>query len=201
MSILGNLINWSSQINSYSKIRLDSQLKEWSFSGNVLPDAGVFDISVRAGGSVVSGAVEQGSFTSYNKVTEPLEIEATLTFSGTDTYLQSTLANLVKLKNSVTVFNIITPTQEYENFTLQNYDYSQTRENGRGVLYVKATFIEIKEVQLTYTQGSPITQTQTNDVSATSTQDGGLQQGQTPSSGESNVAAPKRQSILKKMGF
>lgn len=177
----------------------------WSFSGNVLPNAGIFDMAVRCGGSVVDSPIEQGSFFSYNKTTEPLEITATLSFEGSDTLLQSVLSNLKTLKDSVTLFSIITPTYEYENMTLQNYDYSFTREQGLGVLYIHAVFKEIKEVIVAYTQqqtvSSPITESGTADVSAVSeTQEGNIR-AVTPSSTEqaAGEASARNVSLAKQM--
>lgn len=151
----------------------------WSFSDDILPNASIFDLSIRCGGSVVSSPIEEGSFFSYNKTTEPIEITATLSFSGTNTFLQSVLNRLNNLKNSVTTFSIKTPMYEYRNMNLESYDYAFRREDGLGVLYINATFIEIREVNLTYSDGA-ITPEQTKDISASSEQQGGLKQTSQP---------------------
>ena len=164
---------------------------QWGFSDNVLPNASVFDLSIRCGGSVVSSPVEQGGFTSYNKTTEPLEITATLSFSGSDSFLQSALDSLSKVKESVTTFSIETPIIEYENMTLQNYDYAMRREDGRG-----AVFVEIKEVQLAYTTTATIAQADAKSASDTSTVDGGLRQTQTPTSEQQSSGNSAKKSIL-----
>lgn len=161
--------------NNYSKNRN----KDWAFSDNVLPNANFFDMSIRCGGQVVSSPIEEGSFFSYNKTTEPIEITATLSFSGTNTFLQSVLNRLNNLKNSVTTFSIKTPMYEYRNMNLESYDYAFRREDGLGVLYINATFIEIREVNLTYSDGA-ITPEQTKDISASSEQQGGLKQTSQP---------------------
>lgn len=183
---------------TFSKLK-NNPVSEWQFSDGVLPEAGVINMTIRSGGSVVSSAVEQGSFATYNKVTEPLEITATLSFQGTDSFLQSVLDNLKTLKESVTVFSIETPAYEYQSMTVEKYDYSWTREIGRGVLIVNATLIEIKEVQVAYTQ-TTITEADTKDVSATSTVDSGLQQAQEPSQQQEEAGKSSRQSILRSMG-
>lgn len=179
---------------------------DWSFSDNVLPNANFFDMSIRCGGQVVSSSIEEGSFFSYNKTTEPIEINATISFSGTNTFLQSVLDRLNNLKNAVTTFSIKTPVYEYQNMNLQNYDYDFRREDGLGVLYIKTTFIEIREVNLQYTN-TTITPQQTKDVSASSTEDGGLKQTEEPSteqysagqSSAGNISNHKRQSIAYKV--
>lgn len=170
---------------------------EWTFSGNVLPAASIFDLTITSGGSVVSSPIEQGSFTSYNKTTEPLQITATLSFSGNDGFLQSVLDNLKKLKDGVTTFSIETPVYEYENMTLQAYDYAMRREDGLGVLYITAEFVEIKEVALAYTQQETIEPEDCTDPSDASTQDTGLQQAQDPTDDQAAAGeGSKRKSIL-----
>lgn len=177
---------------------------EWSFSDNVLPNAAIFELQIRCGGTVVSSPIEAGSFVSYNKTNEPMEINATLAFSGSDSFLQSVLDSLNTLKTSVTTFSIQTPLYEYENFTLQNYDYSMRREDGRGVLYVNALFLEIREVQVLYTDTESITETDSKDPSAVSNVNGGLKQAHSPSpvestAGEASASAVKKQSLLSSM--
>lgn len=177
---------------------------EWSFSDNVLPNAAIFELQIRCGGTVVSSPIEAGSFVNYNKTNEPMEINATLAFSGSDSFLQSVLDSLNTLKTSVTTFSIQTPLYEYENFTLQNYDYSMRREDGRGVLYVNALFLEIREVQVLYTDTETITAADSKDPSAVSNVNGGLKQAQQPSSaestaGEASASAVKKQSLLSSM--
>lgn len=174
---------------------------EWSFSDNVLPNAAIFELQIRCGGTVVSSPIEAGSFISYNKTNEPMEINATLAFSGSDSFLQSVLDSLNTLKTSVTTFSIQTPLYEYENFTLQNYDYSMRREDGRGVLYVNALFLEIREVQVLYTDTESITEADSKDPSAVSNQNGGLKQAQTPSGTEQSAGNSSKQSLIRGMGI
>lgn len=173
---------------------------EWTFSDNVLPNAAMFEMQVRCGGTVVSSPIEQGSFISYNKTTEPLEITATLAFSGSDAFLQSALDSLNTLKQSVTMFSIQTPAYEYENMTLQNFDYAWRREDGRGVLYVSAVFMEIREVQIAYTE-TTITEADSKSPSAVSNQNTGLKQAQEPSQAEQTAGNSTRQSILRRAGI
>lgn len=158
-------------LSKYSK---NSYVSKWGFSDDILPNAAVYEMAVKMDGSVVSTPVEEGSFTSYNKTLEPVEIAATLAFSGSDTYLQSIIDDLKKLQQGVTVFSIKTPTYEYQKMTLQGFNYSLRREDGIGALYVDADFVEIREVQLAYTNTSEITQEKSKDASGVSTVDNGI---------------------------
>lgn len=130
------------------------QSSKWRFVNeqgrNVLPDAAVFQVSVSAGGKVVSEPIEKGSFMTYNKVTSPLEINADLSFSGTNAYLQSVIDMIENLKQEISYFSVVTPVYEYERMTLQNYDYSLNTTDGLGVLHINAQFIEIREVDVAY---------------------------------------------------
>lgn len=164
---------------------LTAKKSEWFFSDDVLPNASIFDMTIRCGGSVVSAPIEKGSFVSYNKTNEPLEINATLAYEGTSTYLQSCIEQVKKLKESVALFSIITPNYEYKNMNLESFDYAQKREDGLGALYIKATFREIKEIPIIYGDGTNISQEQTKDISATSAVEGGLKQTKQPSALES----------------
>ncbi len=62
----------------------NSDARKWQFTdgfGNaVLPSTVVIDAHIVSGGSVVSEVIEKGSFATYNKVMEPLEINVTLAF-------------------------------------------------------------------------------------------------------------------------
>lgn len=160
---------------------------DWLFSDNVLPDAHFLDMDVKYGGSVVSAPIEKGSFFSYNKTTEPIQINATIAFDGSNTYLQSVLNNLNTLKSSVTTFSIITPFFEFQSMTLESFDYSLRTKNGLGVLYIKADFIEIKEIVINYGNSDTITQTQSKNVSAVSTVQGGLKQAKIPTKEETKT--------------
>lgn len=163
---------------------------EWLFSDNVLPNAHFLDMDVKYGGSVVSAPIEKGSFFSYNKTTEPIQISAMLAFDGSNTYLQSVLNNLSTLKNSVTTFSITTPFWEFQSMTLESFDYSLRTKNGLGVLYIKGEFVEIKEIVINYGNSDTITQTQSKNVSAVSTVQGGLKQAKTPTQEETKTGNP-----------
>ncbi len=189
-------------MNLFTFSKKFNPVAEWTFSDGVLPSASIYKIDVRSGGSVVSSAIEQGSFNSYNKTAEPMELNVVLSFNGTDSFLQSTLDNLENLKQGVTVFSIETPIYEYERMTLQNYDYQLQREDGRGVLYINAMFVEIKEVAVVYTATS-IQASDTKDSSAASSVNTGLKQAQAPQSGSNVESAGQstRKSILRQAGI
>lgn len=185
---------------------------------SVLSFRSVLGMSVTAGGSVVSDSIEEGSFTSYNKTSDPLEITLEIGFQGEVDELQESITKVAELKESVATFSIITPYIEYENMTLENFDYEIKTENGLGVLIVNVIFREIREVQAAYSQvdAETIRQNQEDlasadctDASDSSVVDGGqvsgcdLSEGSASGSASSSAgtaAAEDSRSILKSGG-
>lgn len=202
-----------------SIISPEYRVQQWMIAderGNsILPIKSILSLSVTSGGSVVADAIEEGSFTSYNKTTEPLELNMEIGFEGEDWELHHALTSLTELKDSVATFSIITPYHEYENMTLENYDYEMKTENGLGALIANCTFKEIREVKPAYSQvdASTIQQNQDensgaqsissdncSDASDSSVEDGGQVSSSVPTGSEGTAAEEDNRSILKTAG-
>lgn len=202
-----------------SIISPEYRVQQWMIAderGNsILPIKSILSLSVTSGGSVVADAIEEGSFTSYNKTTEPLELNMEIGFEGEDWELHHALTSLTELKDSVATFSIITPYHEYENMTLENYDYEMKTENGLGALIANCTFKEIREVKPAYSQvdASTIQQNQDensgaqsissddcSDASDSSVEDGGQVSSSAPTGSEGTAAEEDNRSILKTAG-
>jgi hypothetical protein len=127
---------------------------EWLFADEtgrpLLAIKSLLKMAVKADGKVVSGAIEAGSFASYNKTAAPLEITVQLGFEGANADIADALDALRDLKDKVSVFSLVTPYGEHESMTLQSYDYQLTRENGLCSLYADCSLVEIKEVNPVY---------------------------------------------------
>lgn len=170
----------------------------------VAPDTGlsVFDFDaliqfeVRAEGMVVSAPVEQGSFAAYNKVDSPNYIEVQLARQGTDDELQAALKTLDSLQASATQMNFVTPVAEYENFTLESYDFAMTRRDGLGVLYIRLHLIEVREVTAQYTDSKAISVKNTKRAGDASTTDRGKVQAKTPTKSETSKYSSVLSQIL-----
>ena len=199
-----------------SIISPEYRVQQWMIAdekGNsILPIKSILSLLVTSGGSVVADAIEEGSFTSYNKTTEPLEINMEIGFEGEDWELHHAITSLSELKDSVATFSIITPYHEYENMTLQNYDYEMKTENGLGALIANCTFKEIREVKPAYSQvdASTIQQNQDensgaqsissddcSDASDSSVSDGGQVSSSAPTGDEGTAAEEDNRSVLK----
>lgn len=156
----------------------------------VAPDTGlsVFDFDaliqfeVRAEGMVVSAPVEQGSFAAYNKVDSPNYIEVQLAKQGTDDVLQASLKTLDDLQTTASKVNFVTPVAEYENYTLESYDFSMSHRDGLGVLYIRLHLIEIREVSPQYTDSKSISSSNAKKAADSSTTDRGKTQAKDGSS-------------------
>jgi hypothetical protein len=181
---------------------------------SVLPIKSILSLSATSGGSVVSDAIEEGSFTAYNKTSEPLELNMEIGFEGEDWELNHALTSLTELKESVATFSIVTPYHEYENMTLENYDYEMKTENGLGALIANCTFKKIREVKPAYSQvdASTIQQNQDenraaqsesissddcSDASDSSVSDGGQVSSSAPTGDEGTAAEEDNRSVLK----
>lgn len=138
--------------------KLRNAKTKWQIKGedgkSLLSIKSIQSITVTHGGSVVSEPIEEGSFTSYNKTTEPLAITMEVSLQGADKNLQYSLKKLDELREGVTKFSIITPYREYTNMCLESFDYDMRAENGLGVLFVTMNMVEIREVAAAYSEVS-----------------------------------------------
>lgn len=169
-------------------------------SQNALPLRSVESLSVTHGGSAVSEPIEEGSFTSYNKTTEPISIELSAMMQGETTKLQSALTRLTELQNSVERLSVSTPYYEYQNMTLESFDYEMSTTNGLGMLAVKLSLVEVRESAAAYSEVSAdaITASQAASASDVSAVDTGSVSTQTPTTEETQAGERAGETIKKK---
>lgn len=108
-------------------------------------------MDLRAESQVVTGAIEEGSFASYNKVEQPLQIDVQLGIQGDAAELQDALATIDELQNSIDLLSLVTPNAEYTSLNLESYSYQRKREAGASVLWVDLALVEVKQVGQQYT--------------------------------------------------
>ena len=179
--------------NEFSLVDSETSLSAFDFDS-------LIQFEVKAEGYVVSAPIEQGSFASYNKVDSPNYIEVQLARQGTDDVLQSALKTLDSLQTTANKVNFVTPVAEYQNYTLESYDFSMTNRNGLGVLYIRLHLIEVREVTPQYTnaggdgKSKPISTKDAKNPANASTTDRGKTQAKTPTTSESS----KYSSVLSK---
>lgn len=152
---MANFVQWAMGVNSLlSNNKITPEI--WDFrdkqGGSIFGNVKVIDIGIDDNGSAVSQPVEENSFFSYNKTSEPQQIQCTLCFEGTVQYLQSSLNIVKRYKKGMDLISIVTPYAEYENMTLESFSHTRDVTNGCGLLYVKCAFREIEQVQVAYSQ-------------------------------------------------
>lgn len=94
---------------------------------------------------IASHPVEQGSFTSYNKVSTPYDFRVTMTCNGSGSMTREAfLAKIDSMVASTDLYTVTTPDATYENANLVHYDYQRTARNGVQLLTVDLWFQEVR---------------------------------------------------------
>lgn len=101
--------------------------------------------------SVVNSPIENGSFTSYNKVNEPFKASVLMTkATGGVTERGAFLALLDAFSNSADLYMIITPEAVYPNCAIVGYDYIREAGNGARMIKVNIHFQEVRLAKVEY---------------------------------------------------
>lgn len=142
------------------------------------PDT-VTEVEYRHEQRVSDYPVEQGAFSSYNKVAVPYDLRLKMSWGGRnfvqsleqvlDTFLNQTLgtgfgqpqsrgdalAALETMLGSLDLVDVVTPDYTYVNCNLVHFDYRKTAKEGATRLIVDLYFREIREtVSAVYSNGS-----------------------------------------------
>lgn len=132
---------------------------------------------------VVNSNIENGSFTSYNKIRRPAELRVRFAHEGWTAYtgaipnltnfttlsITELLNTLEDMKNSASTYDIETPDRIYRGYDLIHYDYSKTAKNGQTLLVVSAIFQEILDIgEVTISSKSTNSPPSTNGTSSQS---------------------------------
>lgn len=139
-------------------------------SNNYLKTICVFDsfidFSFNKKNSVLEYPIEGGSFSTYNKQTQPFNIRATLAKSGLsfNYQKQAFIEALQKYADEALLVNVITPHATFTNCTLGGIDFENAPEENPNMLIVG---LEIKEVRFQQSvTGSRIIQSPRNSNAA-----------------------------------
>lgn len=119
-------------------------------SGNpVISFKALLKAEYRSGGKVVSENIEENSFATYNKTSEPREFEFDVALQFPNNDFGGILAKLEELKKGVELFTFSTPFTVYEDLTLEGY--STTFESTTSMLIVSLQCKEVIQVAQGYT--------------------------------------------------
>lgn len=152
-------------------------------------------------GTVVSEAIEQNSYATYNKTTEPREFYFEVALQAPNNDFSAAISKLEELKKGTEVFHFVTPFSEFENLTLEGY--SITIETYTSMLVVGLQRKEIIEVQQGYTKvevndATPINAGNASNPDNADTVNTGMTGTRSPSSEESSQGD---ESIASRMGL
>lgn len=152
-------------------------------------------------GTVVSEAIEQNSYATYNKTTEPREFYFEVALQAPNNDFSAAISKLEELKKGTEVFHFVTPFSEFENLTLEGY--SITIETYTSMLVVGLQCKEIIEVQQGYTKvevndATPINAGDASNPDNADTVNTGMTGTRSPSSEESSQGD---ESIASRMGL
>lgn len=152
-------------------------------------------------GTVVSEAIEQNSYATYNKTTEPREFYFEVALQAPNNDFSAAISKLEELKKGTEVFHFVTPFSEFENLTLEGY--SITLETYTSMLVVELQCKEIIEVQQGYTKvevndATPINAGDASNPDNADTVNTGMTGTRSPSSEESSQGD---ESIASRMGL
>lgn len=105
-----------------------------------------------SGEAVVSNyPIERGSFTTYNKVLQPMYFGLRITRDGAE-YLRSDMANwLMRERDEQSLFDVVTPTYTWQNVTLVSFREVKNARSGAAMMTVDCVFQEVRELPAEYT--------------------------------------------------
>ena len=155
----------------------------------------------KSSGTAVSEPIEQNSYATYNKTTEPREFYFEVALQAPNNDFSAAISKLEELKKGTEVFHFVTPFSEFENLTLEGY--SITLETYTSMLVVELQCKEIIEVQQGYTKvevndATPINAGNASNPDNADTVNTGMTGTRNPSSEESSQGD---ESIASRMGL
>lgn len=116
-------------------------------SGNpiITPDS-VLAIEYRGEQKVATHPVENGSFSSYNKVAIPFDLRIRVTCNGQGKHSRSDfLAKIQSMLNSTDLYSVSTPDVVYKSVNLEHFDYRRESRGGVSLITAEMWFTEIRQ--------------------------------------------------------
>lgn len=146
------------------------------------PDS-FLSIDYRNSASLPTHPVEQGGFSTFNKVKTPYSITVrvtksrTLAASGTKDDRSAFLNTLDGMVQDTLLYTVVTPEKTYPNANLEDFDYKREVRGGAELIVAALHFTEVQyAVKTAATSGSSSDATGTSSPSAQAPVDGGMVQ-------------------------
>ncbi len=114
--------------------------------GNKIADYdSVYTLDFKNDARISDFPVEEGGFTSYNKVASPYDSIVVLTCGGSESRRATCLSSLKLAQTTLDLYSIFTPTDSITDANLIGLSYSSTAQEGAGMLTAHLTFREVRK--------------------------------------------------------
>lgn len=110
----------------------------------------VIELGIGGEAHVSDYPIEDGSFTSYNKVIVPNGYAIRLARDGAENLRSSFLVWLEQSKNNTALFDILCPENVYANVTLRSYRVLRSASAGAGMVVADCIFQQVRELPALY---------------------------------------------------
>ena len=110
----------------------------------------VQEVNVAGETSVSNYPLEDGTFSTYNKILLPNTYAIRLVRDGSETQRGALLQWLQASLGSLDLFDVLTPEAGYSNVTLKSYRIMRTREAGAAMIVADCIFQEIRQIPAVY---------------------------------------------------
>jgi hypothetical protein len=113
-----------------------------SYSSPVISPDSVMELDLNADSQVNSHPVEQGGFSAYNRVQEPITIRLMLACQGKNMTRSAFLSALDDLREGTQIVTVSTPDASYPNMVLRGYSYKKQSDRGAVTIWADTTWVE-----------------------------------------------------------
>jgi len=100
----------------------------------------------RESSKISTFSVEQGTFSSFNKVGMPFDVVISVAHSGNFNTRSTMLDTLQKIKNDLKIYSVVTPEKTYSSVNLVAYSYERNSRTGPGQLVVDLYLEEVRQI-------------------------------------------------------
>lgn len=115
------------------------------------PDS-VIEFEYRGEMKICSHPVEQGSFSSYNKIACPFDVRMVLSCNGNGPMSRDQFLSAIEtMRESTDLVSIVTPDDVYDNCNLVHVDYRRDARQGVSLIMVQLWFQEVRQGSSTTT--------------------------------------------------
>ena len=148
LTLLGNLLN---RVMDY----LNPQPPNWGvfIAGTTEPAfafSSVSELSIGGDANISDYPIENGTFTTYNKVLMPNTYPIRLCRDGSEAQRGAFLAWLQASLTSLELFDVLCPENSYSSVTLKSYRLTRSSTNGAAMIVAECIFQEVRQIPAAY---------------------------------------------------